>query len=55
MRSIHLDKQAIERFEHKEFNPETCDFIWNDDYSECDVIFLEYVDDYPGESRYFPE
>ena len=35
-----LTKEQIERGEHLQFNPDRHDFIWNADFSECEVVVL---------------
>jgi hypothetical protein len=42
---IHLDAERVARDEHRDYNPERCDFRWNADHTECDVIPLLWWDD----------
>lgn len=35
---IHLNAEQIARNEHENYNPETNDFLWNEDYTEVTII-----------------
>lgn len=39
---IWLSKEQVKNQEYKQYDPETHDFIWNDDYTEC---YIKYQGD----------
>jgi hypothetical protein len=53
---VHLDAAAVARGEHEKYSPELYDFVWNADFTECDVLRLAWPDaasyaDYQGDAN----
>lgn len=43
---IHLTAEQVTNNEHKNYDPNCYDFLWNETYTECDVYSLSYTDDH---------
>lgn len=42
---MRLNKKQIENKEYENYDPETYDFIWNDDYTECEIVPCNWYDE----------